>query len=187
MSICTAREFYRKHASAVNMDEIDLVDMFRKIGWKNGLNNDNYVHALFLTDLMFRNTFTSMSILAGAGADDFLRCLSKSFEALLDRLKKWSEGLVRIVIVDGEKGDYLNWLSRRYEGTLSVKCAQSAPTVRIGHFIFNDSGMLRKEQYHDPLDDESSAGEVKAKVYLNNPTESRIMWDVFDTVWKNHL
>lgn len=142
--------------------------------------NDSYLDALVLTEAMFEASNESICILCGKAGDGFISDLAPVFEAALERIKM-SGGLVRVILLDNGHAKTLTALMERFPETLRIASASS--TKEINHFIVCDGRMLRIEEIHAPLTEQSRADEVKARVYFNNPSRANMMTATFNTIW----
>lgn len=146
---------------------------------KTEFSNDSYPDAIALTDAMFSRSTQSIRMLTGAMGDGFLKVLKESFIKALDRIKM-NGGRVRIVVL-GKTSECLDELQKKYSGTLEVVPAQT--TGQVKHFTVCDSRMARLEEVHGELTDQTPITEVKARVYFNDPVQSKMLEDVFDNIW----
>lgn len=147
------------------------------------LANGNFLHALTLTDLLFRHTEKSLLMLTGGAGDGFIACLEKTFKAMLGRLRS-NKGSARIIIVDGDQENkLLRSLQKDYPGVLQVARATSSGSP-ISHFIVGDGEMLRDEEPHPQLNDSIDANVIKADVYFHSPNIASIFTNRFDAMWR---
>lgn len=182
LTIGKAKELFQKVGRALYSDDGGLAELFKRNGWENGLKNDNYVHALFLTDLMMKGTTTAFRMLTGSSGDGFLGALRKSFETMLDRLER-ARGSARIILLGGEGNDFLNEFKSVKPSSLQVRLLPGPTRVNMGHFITCDSSMVREEEPHPELTDASRADLVKATVFFSNPIKTAIANQKFDAIW----
>ena len=146
---------------------------------KTEFSNDSYPDALALTDVMFSRSTQNIRILTGTQGDGFLQVLKESFVKALEKIKS-NGGRVRIVVL-GKTSKCLDELKNNYPATLEVLPAQS--TGPIKHFTVCDSRMARLEEEHDELTEQTPITAVKARVYFNDPAQSKMLEDVFDHIW----
>jgi hypothetical protein len=157
--------------------------LLRKIiedGARTEFDNDSYLDALFLTELMLERSKFQVRILSGPQADSFLSALRTPFEQALNRVAK-TNGFVRIILLGPEVPLSLRDLQYRHPSVLSVALAKSESPVR--HFIVCDTAMARFEEIHGELQPDTPAREIKAKVYFNDPDKSRWLEGFFDSAW----
>lgn len=57
------------------------------------------------------------------------------------------------------------------------------PEALLSHFVCVDDIMYRLENPHQKLTGNSDETDIKAKVCFNNPTVTRSLNQVFDTIW----
>jgi hypothetical protein len=148
---------------------------------KTEFENDSYLDALTLTDVMFHRTNKSVRLLTGPGADGFLGVLKATFVEMLERLKN-SGGFVRILLLSNEVPGWLKGLTQQYDKTLTIRCALAAEPVE--HFIVCDTKMARQEEVHGAISKESKATAIKARVSFNKPGQAEVLESYFDSMWK---
>jgi hypothetical protein len=157
-----------------------LVNQMIDTNAKTEFANDSYADALFLTDVMFERSQTSIRLLTGPSGGDFLHALEGSFEGAINRLKA-AGGFVRIVMLNTAMvPDWLSTIQAR-SGNLDIRTAKAAEGIK--HFIVCDSKMARIEAPHSPLDANSDATLIKARVYFNEPSKSKVFEGYFDSIW----
>ncbi len=185
MTIEEATKHYIDEGEAIYSDDASMVSMIQSTGCEGALKNSNYVHALRLTGLMYDATNTSIRIVTGAGCDGFIKTLRDKFIAMLTRLKE-NRGMARVIIVDTkeEEVDLLKQFEQQFQGTIEVKHGKSAPDAKVEHRIVCDGRMLRKEEYHAPVNKKTKASDIKAKVYFHNKSKAASAEDNFDIIWK---
>jgi len=98
------------------------------------------------------------------------------------RIRK-NNGKARIIVVNGTANE-LEPLKKKYAGTFEVALGTASKGSRVSHFIVCDSDMVREEEYHDVLTDESSADLIKAKVYCSNRVKADGLSLIFDGIWE---
>jgi len=143
-------------------------------------DNDSYLDALFLTELMFDRTRREMRILSGPAGDGFLSTLAAPFEVALQRVSE-AKGFIRIILLSKEVPPFLEEIRKRFADVLFISLAQAANPVK--HFIVCDSQIARLEEEHGELKPDTLASEIKAKVYLNAPEKAVWLEKFFDSVW----
>lgn len=149
---------------------------------KTEFENDSYLDALTLTDVMFHRSNTSVRLLTGPGLDGFLGVLEKTFIDLLERLKK-TGGFVRILLLSKDVPQWLSDLAKQYERTLTIH--RALPIKPMPHFIVCDSKMSRQEEVHGPISDASDATAIKARVSFNEASKAEVLENYFDLMWKS--
>lgn len=181
MKIAQAKSLYEEFGDDFRQDMDSLVRLFRENGVEGALDNGNYLHALSLTDLMFRHTDQSLRMLTGNAGDGFLTCLSHSFVSMLQRIKDRG-GKAKIVFLNSDPfGEEFRKIQDKFQGTLEVIRA-TAPGA-LEHYIVCDDDMVRDEEKHGELSECSSASEIKAKVYFRNKTMAKVFSLKFNQLW----
>jgi len=181
LNIKDARALYVKHGKEFYADAQHLFDFFKKSKCNEGLANDNYLHALGLTELMFGNIQRSLKMLAGSGADSFIETLSNTFKTMLTRIRS-NFGKAQIIVAGPNKPVGLSVLEDEYKDVLEVISAQPKK-AEIGHFIVGDSLIVREEEPHKVLSESDPADIIRATVYLNNPVRAKTIEEHFDSIW----
>jgi hypothetical protein len=146
---------------------------------KTEFENDSYLDALTLTELMFRRSTKSIRMLTGPQGDGFLAALKKPFREALDRITS-TGGKVQIVVL-GQANSCLDTLQKEFPATLFVRQAKSANPLK--HFTVCDTRMARVEQLHAELTSDTPASEIKARVCFNDPVQAKALEDGFDRIW----
>jgi hypothetical protein len=146
---------------------------------KTEFNNDSYLDALTLTELMFIRSTHDIRILTGSNGDGFLNALKEPFSKALDVIMA-NGGKVKIIVL-GQTTKCLEELQKKYAGTLEVIRGQATGPVK--HFTVCDSRMARTEQEHGQLNDNTLATEIKARVCFNDPVQAKSLEDFFDQIW----
>jgi len=72
MKIKDAKDIYLKHGLSLQPDFEALAVVFRKCDIEAPIANSNYLHALSLTDLMFRHADHSLEMVTGGCGDGFI-------------------------------------------------------------------------------------------------------------------
>jgi len=181
MTVAQAISLYTESGrSAVSPALREIVRQMIDKNIKTEFSNDSYYDALYLTDVMFGRAEANVRLLTGPGADGFLLALQKSFIAMLDRLQA-TRGSVRIILLSSELPEWLGQVAKKYVGTLEIFLAHSVTPIK--HFIVCDSRMARLEELHDLITPESKADEIKASVYFNEPTKTKVFEQHFDSIW----
>ena len=182
MRIRNAKEIYRDFGESLRSDSEELINLVvsGRIGLP--LENANYLHALNLTDSMMRHTTAHFRMLTGGAGDGFLGCLKGSLKEMLGRIKA-NHGDARVIVVNSRATD-LESLVAEFPNTLSVIEAATSDRKPIPHFIVADESMLRDEEAHGDLSDDSDANQVRAKVYFANRTMAEAFIQKFDILWR---
>jgi len=183
MKIKDAKEIYIKHGLSLQPDFEALAVVFRKCDIEAPIANSNYLHALSLTDLMFRHADHSLEMVTGGCGDGFIGGLKKSFLAMLEKIRK-VEGKARIIVIDGETENLKTWANDEYKDVLELVEATANEGVIIPHFIVCDKDMVRDEEKHGPLDDDTDANKVRADVFFNNHSKARVFTTRFNAMWE---
>lgn len=162
----------------------DVIKSLAKNGYKQPIRNDSYADALFLTDIMLEHTESEFRMLGGSACGGFLSALKQQFRDMLQRLTAVG-GKARVIILRNENQpsivpSELKELASEFSVLEFASGVTSAPQK---HYIVSDARMLRIEEEHPPLTDETDAGAVKAQVYFNNPVRGVVAQSDFDRVW----
>jgi hypothetical protein len=183
MTIREALDLYKAQGpAAVHEGFRDAVELLIKNQVGTPLENDCYLDALYLTDMMFQRTNENLSILTGGNADQFLEALKSSFEKALERIQK-TAGKARMIILDSEVPSLVTELAERFKGVFEVRRGQLKPGAKINHLIACDARMVRVEEPHGELTLDSDSGAVKAKVSFDNEDEVKRRVGFFDAAW----
>lgn len=185
MRVSDATRIFCNFGDDFRDDVESLVSLIRSCDLKVALHNSNYLHALQLTQLMFDHTDHSFCMLTGDAADGFLKCLQSSFRKMLERIAIRGGKARMIVLSEGQASDStLKEHRLRFEGVFDYLTVRKPSTVKLRHFIVCDNEMVRDEELHEPLNQESSANEVKAKVHFKNENVAKVFTMKFDSLWK---
>ncbi len=176
------RLYLEKGYNQVDPDYRALVDIFRKLNAKEPIPNSDYLHGLYLNDLMFRGTSHHIRMLNGTGESNWLDVLKDSISKALARIKERNGFLKAIFVGGGETPDAIRKLQQKF-GDQTVKFMMARTSEPVRHFIACDSSMLRLEDVHRPITQEMMSNSIKASVYLNNPGKTKTMEDEFDYIW----
>jgi len=183
LTIGEAKNLYAKFGLSLYSDDVDLAELVRHSDWSTGLTNSNYLHALALTDVMFRETKTSLAMLTGPECEYFLECLSKTFEAALERVKAAS-GAARLIMIGDNDASRRDRLRGKYGNQLQVAFGMpSQPNILADHYLICDARMVRHEEPHDKILDTDDAGKIKARVFFNSPIMAKVLGARFDSLW----
>lgn len=186
MQIQEVDELYRNNgAEQVEQDYRDLVSTFRQLKLKEAIPNTDYLHGLYLIDLMFRNTSHHVRMLNGIGESNWLDVLKDTLVKTLTRIKEKGGFLKAIFVGEGEAPNAIFSLQEKF-GDKTVKFITAKASRPVKHFIACDSRMLRLESTHDPITPEMESDSIKAAVYLNNLGRTKTIEEEFDDIW-NYL
>jgi hypothetical protein len=184
LTIDQAIEYYRTHGSQIYGKAMrEALTSYAKEKHKEPLSNDSYVDALFLTDIMFQETMSSMSIMTGKCVDSFLDVLETSFKAAAQRIKNVGEGSLRFIFLDNSSIPPILKKLKREGYPIKWKLGRTAPNTKVRHFIIGDKKMLRDEKTHDELTGSSKASSIQADVYFNSPVHAELKQNYFDSIW----
>lgn len=182
MNIAAAIELYKSGGGESASPALrKVINQLINDNVRTQFDNDSYVDALVLTDVMFDRSQNSVRWLAGSGLAQFLITLESSFVELLTRLRN-STGRVKILILDSQLPEWLESLQNEYKGTLSIRHAHAKS--EIPHFIVCDGKMAREEQPHPIIDENSMAEAIKAKVSFNDPGKAKVLENYFESLWQ---
>ncbi len=183
MTIAEAQKIFSQYTNDFLEEQEHFVDLLRKNHIEQALSNSNYLHALTLTDLMFRHTDRSFRMLTGFEGDGFLKCLCKSFKSMLTRIQKRG-GKARIILVDGDATD-LQSIRKEFKDTLEVVEAVSSNSgSSVAHFLVCDTDMVRDEKFHEKLAEDGNANQIHAEVYFANRFKGETFSRKFDLIWE---
>ena len=183
MKVKDAQRIFSRWGESISVDFDALIRQKKKVAPQEGMRNDNYYHALFFTDYMFRSTEHYLKMLSGSQGDGFLSVLKKSFEDALKRITRNRQGEVQIILVNCDISQSLQLMMDRYPA-LSVTLAKSAKNENVSHTIICDEYMVREEEPHKELTGDSDVRAIKAKVFFNNKDRAKIASESFDSIWK---
>lgn len=179
MTIKEAIERYNEPETGTSPALREVINFMIDRNIKTEFENDSYLDALTLTELMFSRSSQSIRMLTGPQGDGFVLALKKTLVAALDKIKA-NGGIVRIIVL-GQTNACLDDLQLKYAGTLSVMQAKSATPLK--HFTVCDSRMARMEQIHAELTPETAASEIKARVCFSDPVQAKALEEGFDKIW----
>ncbi len=181
MKIGDAKTLFHDWGDSLSQGYDALIEQNKEENPEKGMCNDNYCHALFFTDYMLRKTRHHIRMLSGEDGDGFLSVLRKNFESALGRITN-SGGFARIILVNNRNSDFLSELVRKYP-VLKLTQASLKGKENVPHTIICDDHMLREEDIHDKLTDESDASQITAKVYFNSTVKAKLAAESFDNTW----
>jgi hypothetical protein len=183
MTIREALDQYRDQGpQAVHEGYRDAVELLVRNHIGTALENDCYLDALYLTDLMFRRTNENLNILTGDGADQFIEALRNSFEKALGRIRNLG-GKARMIILASEVPAAVSEIQSRFQDVFEIRRGQLKPGAEVNHMIACDGTMIRIEEPHAPLNLDSDSGTVKAKVFFDNTEEVKKSVGFFNAAW----
>lgn len=183
MKIGEVEKLYEeKGAEEVDQDYRDLVDAFRRLELKEPIPNSDYLHGLYLTDLMFKTTNRSIRILSGTGQSNWLEVLRDSLSKAVARIKARGQFLKAIFVGEGGPPKGILKLQEMF-GTETVQFVIAKTSKPFNHFIACDSRKLRLEDIHEPITPQMDSSEIVASVYLNNPAKTKSKEEDFDYIW----
>lgn len=183
MEIEKVEELYRKNgANEVDQDYRDLVSTFRRLRLKVPIPNTDYLHGLYLIDLVFQNTNRNIRMLNGIGESSWLDVLKDSLVKTLGRIKERGGCLKAIFIGEGQPPDIFFQLRERF-GKDVVKYIVARANRSPRHFIACDGRMLRLEEFHELITQKTPSDKIIADVYLNNPNRTKLKEKEFDEMW----
>ena len=168
---------------SIGKDYRDIVDIVHNEGYLDTeIPNNDFSHALYLTDLMFQDTSKSIRMLNGISEGcDWLEALRGNLVAALKRIQR-SGGFLRAIFVgEGGAPDSIIELRNEFKGTVQFVTATSPKPTK--HFIICDDYMLRSEELHDPVTPDTASDNIHASVYLNSPLRAKEKAREFDEIW----
>lgn len=182
MTIGEIKEKYlSEKEEALEQDYRDLVDLFQKHFPKDGIPNSDYLHALYLTDLMFQGTTRNICMFNGSGKDGWLDVLKDTLRNTIHRIKE-NRGLMRAVFIGKKVPQAIVDLAEEF-GEETVRYTTLDSDVPLKHFITCDGSMLRMEEVHEPLTSDMQGDTIKAQVYLSNTAMTNTVDKYFDSIW----
>lgn len=173
-------QWHERGANAVYPAYRTLITQMIDSGRQTEFNNDSYLDALFLTDLMLHRAQKEIRFLSGAQADGFLASLKDALVGALERIKK-NNGFVRVILLGNGTPPLFSELKTKYEGTFDFSLAKA--NAEVQHFISCDSILARLEEPHAPLTGATPADKIRAKVYFNEPEQAKRLEHWFDYAW----
>ena len=158
-----------------------LIESFKEENPEEGMPNDNYFHALFYTDYMFRSTKHRLRMLSGANGDGFLDILKKSFEAALRKITK-NKGFARIILIDGKITPFFKSMMEKYP-FFKITLATLGDDKDLPHTLVCDDYMVREENLHEKVKADSDIRKISATVYFDNTDRAQVAAKSFDATW----
>jgi hypothetical protein len=147
---------------------------------RTDFNNDSYIDALVLTEIMFDRSNKSLRIFTGDAEGGFFRVLVKHLRTAIERIEQ-NNGIVRFIVLSKTIPGCLTELISYFPKSFQVLRAAASRDVR--HFIVSDGKMARLEEPHIALTENSPANSIKAKVFYNEPAISGYLETQFDSMW----
>jgi len=166
----------------LSKDYKNVIAQLFEIGFNGEIDNDDYVHALYLTDLMFQNTSRSLRMVMGSYGKEFLGDLHNSFMLALERIHR-NHGFAHLAFLTQDSLSPLQKLQEQFRGTLKIFICSLTRNVVLNHIIICDNRMLRKEKPHPTVFDGMPVEDIKASVFLSNRSASEVAAETFDVMW----
>lgn len=184
MEIMDAKQVFQEWGDSLTPGYETIIDLNIVRRSQKGFNNDNYCHALFFTDYMFRKAQHSICMLTGGISNNgFLDILFNSFSEAVKRIAE-KGGEVKLITLGPSICDRVDKLREQFKNTLFIEPALTTSGGPLPHFIICDDKMVRDEQIHGELSDKTDANEVKAMVYFNNQAKATVKREKFEGYWK---
>ncbi|EMI40550.1 hypothetical protein [Rhodopirellula sp. SWK7] len=188
LTITEAAQFFDNHSEELLKDYRSIKDLLRNAEITKPVANSNYLHALMLTDLMIEETGHQFRMLTGGAICGFLKTLEDSFTEMLDRFtssrKRGGSSFARILVVDGsDEHGLLEGLKTRFPEVVDYRFATAPKDAKFKHFIVGDEDMVRDEDFHAPIMQDSPADMIKAEVSFFDPSKAKVFASRFDTFW----
>lgn len=181
MRVRDAKTVFKQWGGSLSETFDMLIESFKEENPEEGMPNDNYFHALFYTDYMFRSTKHHLRMLSGANGDGFLGILKKSFEATLQTITK-NKGFAHIILIDGGITTFLKSMMDKYP-IFKITLATLVSDKDLPHTIVSDDYMVREENLHEKVKDVSDIREISATVYFDNSDRAQVAAKSFDATW----
>ncbi|PYJ83512.1 MAG: hypothetical protein DME22_15585 [Verrucomicrobia bacterium] len=185
VTIAHAQAWYGRADGVVKASMLrEVINWMIQNNVRTEFENDSYLDALVLTEIMFDRSNHSIRMFTGPSCEKFLQTLEKTFVDALQRLKA-NNGKVQILVLADHKPEFLSKLESTFPQTLEIGLGKMREGVKdqIGHFFVCDCKMARIEQPHDPLNDDTPVNAIRAKVYFNAPGPAQLLEARFDAFW----
>lgn len=183
VNIGSVQMWYEQHASIVANSALrKVINQMIDEKIRTEFDNDSYMDALILNEIMLDRSSKSVRMLTG-GCAFFLETLREAFTKAFERLHA-ANGKIWILVVGTEIPPFLAEAKAKYADTLEVATAQARNEHKVEHFIVCDSVMARVEEPHPKLEKDTPINAVKAKVSFNDSSRAKFYEDRFDAVWK---
>ncbi len=185
MKIKDAQEIYRKGGfSSIEPDYIKLVNTWKTLRLTEPIPNSDYLHGLYLMDLILQQTKRNVRMINGPGKDGWLDVLKDTFEQAIIRIKAANSFLKAIFFADEAPEPMVEW-QRKYPDCVEYKLAKFIDASQLRHFVSCDGLMLRLEHPHEELTPDSNSDIITADMYLLNKVKARAMENYFDNLWSS--
>jgi len=182
MNIRQVESLYaKKGKNEIRTDYRAIVDTFRKLKRQEPIPNDDYLHGLYLTDLMLASTRKHIRMLTGTGESNWLAVLEPTLVKTLARITEAKGFFKAIFVGEGKLPAAIHMLSKQFGETIQVQKAQAEAPIR--HFIACDSYMLRLESVHPPITPDMDSSMIKGDVYFSNVAKTKSKEEEFDFIW----
>lgn len=183
MNIRTAKQLFNDYGDDFVSELEKVATVFRSAHLRDPLPNGNFLHALCLTRMMLRHTSKKFLMVTGGAGGGFIGCLLGDFRKMLLRVKK-NKGEAKVIVVDNNSSEdtVFSQLQNEFPSCLKVAYAYSEAPIR--HYLVADNDMVRDEELHDPLTDDTNADAVVADVYFRNPNIADLFAGRFRRQWE---
>jgi hypothetical protein len=184
VTIGHAQAWYAQADGVVRASALrEVINLMIQSNVKTEFENDSYLDALVLTEVMFARSNNSIKMFTGPNCEGFLKTLKDSFISAAQRLNA-VKGKVRILMISNKVPDSLQELKSKYPDTLEIALAQIKEGADpISHFFVCDSKMARVEQPHGPLDPGTPINAIKARVFFNDVGLAKMLDGKFSAMW----
>jgi len=145
---------------------------------RDALISTCYLNTLAWMKVMINRTRHSLHLVTGS--DRLARVLAEDFDQMLHHFDKHG-GDARVVVVDGNS-EAFNDLHHDHKQSLRI--AKATASQPFKHFLVGDDCMVREEELHNPISDNSSSTVTAADVYCNNDIKAKRLKTWFDVIWK---
>jgi hypothetical protein len=179
MTIKEAQQSYSMQAAYAPTLTAAINSMIDR-GYKTEFRNDSYMDALALIAIMLNASTSTVRVLTGGKIDGFIEVLKMPFTEALNRIRR-NGGFVRIVTLN-PLTRCMDELIKEFNGTLEIIPASASEPVQ--HYMLCDSKMARVEEFHEPLQENTDAGAIRATVHFNDHAKTKVYEDSFDLLWK---
>ena len=182
MKIGQIERLYAKNGiNEIRTDYRAIVETLRRLKRQEPIRNDDYLHGLYLTDLMFASTRQHIRMLTGTGESNWLALLEPTLVKTLARMREARGFLKAIFVGEGKLPLGIHGLREQFGELIQIQKARAESPIR--HFITCDSYMLRLESVHPPITPDMDSDLIKADVYFNNVAKTRTTEKEFDRIW----
>lgn len=185
MKIKDAKENYRKAGfDSIEPDYISLVNTWKTLCLTEPIPNSDYLHGLYLMDLILRQTKQTIRMLNGPGKDGWLDVLKDTFEQAIIRIKA-ANGFLKAIFLADEAPELIVEWQKKYPDCVKYKLAKFIDASQLRHFISCDGLMLRLEHPHEELTPDSDTNIITADMYFRNQVKAEAMESYFDNLWSS--